>query len=162
MCYLLPFFQQLVQAQFFGSMKQLHPCVEDFSKESSKLLMDVIYVKTLNWPDIKLSTYSDLLRMADKYMVPGLENFVWTKFLEKVRSSYRNVRMEENCQLEINFLFQKITTIFIQKVKRDAGVDTLVESIDQLANRIFGEADWDLSQSAIGSLSCFRVRRIVW
>ena len=51
--------------------------------------------------------------------------------------------MEENCQLEINFLFQKITTIFIQKVKRDAGVDTLVESIDQLANRIFGEADWD-------------------
>ena len=59
-------------------MKQLHPCVEDFSRESFKLFMDVIYVKTLNWPDIKLSTYSDLLRMADKYMVPGLENFVWT------------------------------------------------------------------------------------
>ena len=91
MCYLLPFFQQLVQAQFFGSMKQLHPCVEDFSRESFKLFMDVLYVKTLNWPDIKLSTYSDLLRMADKYMVPGLESFVWTKFLEKVRISRRNV-----------------------------------------------------------------------
>ena len=35
------------------------------------------------------------------------------------------------------------TDFLFQKVKRDAGVDTLVESIDQLANRIFGEADWD-------------------
>ena len=28
-------------------------------------------------------------------------------------------------------------------MKRDARVDTLLESIDQLANRIFGETDWD-------------------
>ena len=91
MCGTFYHFSLLVQAQFFGSMKELHPCVEDFSRESFKLFMDVLYVKTLNWPDIKLSTYSDLLRMADKYMVPGLESFVWTKFLEKVRISRRNV-----------------------------------------------------------------------
>ena len=75
-----------VQAQFFGSMKQLHPCVEDFSRESFKLFIDILYVKTQNWTDIKLSTYSDLLRLADKYMVPGLDNFVWTKLVEKVGS----------------------------------------------------------------------------
>ena len=45
--------------------------------------------------------------------------------------------------MKTDFLFQKITKIFFQKAKRNAGVDTFVESIDQLANRIFGEADWD-------------------
>ena len=35
------------------------------------------------------------------------------------------------------------TDFLFQKVKRDTGVDTFVESIDQLANRIFGETDWD-------------------
>ena len=33
--------------------------------------------------------------------------------------------------------------IYIEKVRRDAGVDTFFEAINQLAKSVLGEADWD-------------------
>ena len=93
-------------------MKQLHPCVEDFSRESFKLFLDVLYVKTQNWTDIKLSSYSDLLRLADKYMVPGLENFVWTKLVEKVRSYMGTSKWGQMLKYKTSPCFEKMKYLY--------------------------------------------------
>ena len=74
-----------MQAQFFGGLKQTEILVEDFSRASFKLFLDILYVQKLDWPSIKFSSFSDLFRLADKYLVAGLEAFLWTKLVDKLR-----------------------------------------------------------------------------
>ena len=74
-----------MQAQFFGVLKQAEITVEDFSRESFKLFLDILYVQKLDWNSIKFSSFSDLVRLADKYVVVGLETFLWTKLVGKLR-----------------------------------------------------------------------------
>ena len=74
-----------MQAQFFGVLKQAEITVEDFSRESFKLFLDILYVQKLDWPSINLSSFSDLFRLADKYLVVGLETFLWIKLVGKLR-----------------------------------------------------------------------------
>ena len=59
--------------------------MEDFSRASFKLFLDILYVQKLDWPSIELSSFSDLFRLADKYLVVGLETFLWTKLVGKLR-----------------------------------------------------------------------------
>ena len=74
-----------MQAQFFGGLKQTEITVEDFSRTSFKLFLDILYAQKLDWPSINLSSFSDLFRLADKYLVVGLETFLWTKLVSKLR-----------------------------------------------------------------------------
>ena len=74
-----------MQAQFFGGPKQTEITVEDFSRASFKLFLDILYAQKLDWPSIELSSFSDLFRLADKYLVVGLETFLWTKLVGKLR-----------------------------------------------------------------------------
>ena len=74
-----------MKAQFFGGLKQTEITVEDFSRASFKLFLDILYVQNLDWPSIELSSFSDLFRLADKYLVVGLETFLWTKLVGKLR-----------------------------------------------------------------------------
>ena len=74
-----------MQAQFFGVLKQTEITVEDFPRESFKLFLDILYVQKLDWNSINLSSFSDLFRLADKYLVVGLETFLWTKLVGKLR-----------------------------------------------------------------------------
>ena len=59
--------------------------MEDFSRASFKLFLDILYVQKLDWTSIKFSSFSDLFRLADKYLVAGLEAFLWTKLVSKLR-----------------------------------------------------------------------------
>ena len=74
-----------MQAQFFGVLKQTEITVEDFSRESFKHFLDILYVQKLDWPSIKLSSFSDLFCLADKYLMVGLNIFLWTKLVSKLR-----------------------------------------------------------------------------
>ena len=74
-----------IQAQFFGGLKQTEIAVEDFSRASFKLFLDILYVQKLDWNSIKFSSFSDLVRLADKYVMVGLETFLWTKLVSKLR-----------------------------------------------------------------------------
>ena len=75
----------LIQAQLFGDLQQNEILVEDFSKESFKLFLDVLYAQRQDWPSIKFSSYSDLFRLADKYLVTGLDIFLRTKLVAKLK-----------------------------------------------------------------------------
>ena len=79
------FMSSSLQAQFFGSSKQTEIDVGDFSRESFKIFLDILYSQKLDWPSIKFSSFSDLCRLADKYLVAGLETFLWTKLVTKLR-----------------------------------------------------------------------------
>ena len=74
-----------MQAQFFGGLKQTEITVEDFSRESFKLFLDILYVQKLDWSSIEFSSFSDLFRLADKYLVVGLDTFLWTKLVNNLR-----------------------------------------------------------------------------
>ena len=104
-----------MQAQFFGVLKQTEITVEDFSRESFKLFLDILYVQKLDWPSINLSSFSDLFRLADKYLVVGLENFLWTKLVGKLR--------------------------------KESGLDTLLEMIQRRTNR--GSLAWKISEDLL-------------
>ena len=75
----------LIQAQLFGDLRQNEILVEDFSKESFKLFLDVLYAQRQDWPSIKFSSYSDLFRLADKYLVTGLDIFLRRKLVAKLK-----------------------------------------------------------------------------
>ena len=75
----------LIQAQLFGDFKEDEILVEDFSKESFKLFLDVLYAQRQDWTSIKFSSYSDLFCLADKYLVTGLDIFLRTKLVAKLR-----------------------------------------------------------------------------
>ena len=104
-----------MQAQFFGVLKQAEITVEDFSRESFKLFLDILYVQKLDWPSINLSSFSDLFRLADKYLVVGLETFLWTKLVGKLR--------------------------------KESGLDTLLEMIQRRTNR--GSLAWKISEDLL-------------
>ena len=74
-----------LQAQFFGSLKLTEIHVGDFSRASFKLFLDILYLQKLDWPSIKFSSFSDLCRLADKYLVAGLETFLRSKLVTKLR-----------------------------------------------------------------------------
>ena len=78
-----------MQAQFFGGLKQTEITVEDFTQASFKLFLDILYVQKLDWHSINFSSFSDLFRLADKYFVVGLETFLWTKLVGKLRKESR-------------------------------------------------------------------------
>ena len=75
----------LIQAQLFGDLQQNEILVEDFSKESFKLFLDVLYAQRQDWPSIKYSSYSDLFCLADKYLVRELDIFLRRKLVAKLR-----------------------------------------------------------------------------
>ena len=75
----------LIQAQLFGDLRQNEILVEDFSKESFKLFLDVLYAQRQDWPSMKYSSYSDLFCLADKYLVTGLDIFLRRKLVAKLR-----------------------------------------------------------------------------
>ena len=75
----------MIQAQLFGDLRQNEILVEDFSKESFKLFLDVLYAQRQDWPSMKYSSYSDLFRLADKYLVTELDIFLRTKLVAKLR-----------------------------------------------------------------------------
>ena len=75
----------LIQAQLFGDLRQNEILVEDFSRDSFKFFLDVLYAQRQDWPSIKYSSYSDLLRLADKYLVTGLDIFLRRKLVAKLR-----------------------------------------------------------------------------
>ena len=75
----------MIQAQLFGDFKEDEILVENFSKESFKLFLDVLYAQRQEWPSIKFSSYSDLFRLADKYLVRELDIFLRTKLVAKLR-----------------------------------------------------------------------------
>ena len=75
----------MIQAQLFGDLRQNEILVEDFSRDSFKLFLDVLYAQRQDWPSIKYSSYSDLFCLADKYLVTELDIFLRTKLVAKLR-----------------------------------------------------------------------------
>ena len=75
----------MIQAQLFGDLKQNEILVEDFSRDSFKLFLDVLYAQRQDWPSIKYSSYSDLFCLADKYLVRELDIFLRRKLVAKLR-----------------------------------------------------------------------------
>jgi len=75
------------QAQFFGGLKQRIIQVEDFSRESFKFFLDVLNGEEIPCSLMKFSNWLDLLCLADKYLVAGLEDFL----LEQMVSSLRKI-----------------------------------------------------------------------
>ena len=80
-----PLLSCLIQAQLFGDLRQNEILVEDFSRDSFKLFLDVLYAQRQDWPSIKYSSYSDLFCLADKYLVTELDIFLRTKLVAKLR-----------------------------------------------------------------------------
>ena len=75
----------MIQAQLFGDLKQNEILVEDFSRDLFKFFLDVLYAQRQDWPSMKYSSYSDLFRLADKYLVTELDIFLRTKLVAKLR-----------------------------------------------------------------------------
>ena len=75
----------MIQAQLFGDLRQNEILVEDFSRDSFKFFLDVLYAQRQDWPSIKYSSYSDLFCLADKYLVTGLDIFLRRKLVAKLR-----------------------------------------------------------------------------
>ena len=74
-----------MQAQLFGGLKQRIVPVDDFSRESFKLFLNVLHGERIHRPSMKFSAWFDLLRLADKYLVPGLEQFVVEQMVNNLR-----------------------------------------------------------------------------
>ena len=74
-----------MQAQFFGGLKQKIIPVKDFSRESFKLFLHVLEGQRIHRPSMKFSSWFDLLCLADKYLVPGLEQFVVEQMMNNLR-----------------------------------------------------------------------------
>ena len=80
-----PLLSCLIQAQLFGDLRQNEILVEDFSRDSFKFFLDVLYAQRQDWPSMKYSSYSELFRLADKYLVTGLNIFLRRKLVAKLR-----------------------------------------------------------------------------
>ena len=74
-----------IQAQFFGGLKQTMIPVEDFSRESFKLFLDVLDGQKIHRPSMNFSSWFNLLRLADKYLVAGLDQFVVEQMVNNLR-----------------------------------------------------------------------------
>ena len=74
-----------MQAQLFGGLKQRIIPVEDFSRESFKLFLDVLDGQRIHRPSMKFSSWFNLLRLADKYLVAGLEQFAVEQMVDNLR-----------------------------------------------------------------------------
>ena len=74
-----------MQAQFFGGLKQKIIPVKDFSRESFKLFLHVLEGQRIHRPSMKFSSWFDPLCLADKYLVPGLEQFVVEQMMNNLR-----------------------------------------------------------------------------
>ena len=74
-----------MQAQLFGGLKQRIIPVEDFSRESFKLFLDVLDGQRIHLPSMSFSSWFDLLRLADKYLVAGLEQFAVEQMVNNLR-----------------------------------------------------------------------------
>jgi len=77
------------QAQFFGGLKQRIIQVEDFSRESFKFFLDVLNGEEIPCSLMKFSNWLDLLCLADKYLVAGLEDFLLEQMVSSLRKKIR-------------------------------------------------------------------------
>ena len=59
--------------------------MEDFSRESFKLFLDVLDGQRIHRPSMKFSSWFNLLRLADKYLVAGLEQFAVEHMVNNLR-----------------------------------------------------------------------------
>ena len=84
-----PLTKIMYQAQFFGGLKQRIIQVEDFSRESFKFFLDVLNGEEIPCSLMKFSNWLDLLCLADKYLVAGLEDFLLEQMVSSLRKKIR-------------------------------------------------------------------------